>query len=68
MNKKEALQKIIDEVGGRAALATELKITTQAVSRMVARGQASSKRLGPLVVLSNGLVTREQLRPDLFCE
>lgn len=58
---KNGLQKAIDVMGSRSALARALNIDQAAISRWK---QVPSKWIIPIEHLTN--VPREQLRPDLY--
>lgn len=54
--------------GGQSALARKLGCTPQNVSRMCATGKVPADRVASIVTAVDGLVTREELRPDLYAE
>lgn len=66
MDKKEALKKIIDLVGGQVKLAEKIGIKQQAVHSWIASGKIPAERVPVLAELSEGKVSRHDLRPDLW--
>ena len=65
MNKKDALNKVIDLVGLKA-LATALGVSYQAVQKYVANGEMVADRVLTACEAVNWQVTPHQLRPDLY--
>lgn len=59
----EALQKAIEAAGGPASLARHIGVTTQAVSQWK---HAPAKRVRAIESATGGLVSRYELRPDVF--
>lgn len=66
MNTISALERTIAIVGGRAVLARELKISHQAVSKWLRKQAVPPKQVLNLERLTEGRVTRYELRPDLY--
>lgn len=60
------LEKAIAIIGGTNATARALGIKPPAVSRWRRTGQVPVNRCPDLERLTNGAVTREALRPDIF--
>lgn len=52
--------------GGQSALARSLGCTPQAVQRMCATGRIPAERVLQIESATNGLITRHELRPDLY--
>ncbi len=65
MNKKDALNKVIDLVGLKA-LATTLGVSYQAVQKYVANGEMVADRVLATCEATNWQVTPHELRPDLY--
>ncbi len=63
--RDEALIKAIHAAGGPAALAAELKITSQAISQWK---RAPADRVVEIVNLCAGAVSRHDLRADIYPE
>lgn len=62
-NMNAPLKKAIILAGGPANIARKLKITSQAISQWEV---APANRCIDLENMTNGKVTRHQLRPDIF--
>jgi len=65
-NDTSPLRAAIAYGGGQLAVAKELGVSPQAVSRWVKRDRAPSDRCIALENVSKGKVTRYALRPDVF--
>lgn len=65
MNKKQALIKAIELAGGVSETAKKIGTTKQAVSNWKKSG-LPAERVIALEEACSGLVTRNQLRPDLY--
>lgn len=61
-----ALNRAIEIAGGVTALASRLKTTPQVVNNWRARKSVPPERCAEIEAATNGAVTREQLRPDIF--
>ena len=62
-----AIQKAIELSGGVSALAEKLKVRTpQVVSNWRSRDNVPAEYCLAIESITNGQVTREQLRPDVF--
>lgn len=59
-----SISKAAEKVGGQAALAKRLGITSQAVNRMCATGRVPAERV--LAIEEATGVSRHELRPDLY--
>jgi DNA-binding transcriptional regulator YdaS (Cro superfamily) len=67
MKKNKPLLKIIKEVGSATELAKKLKVSQPYVSHWLSgRKPIPATKVKLLVELSNGKVTEEELRPDVF--
>jgi len=67
MKQSKPLQKVIDEVGSVSELARLLDVSQPYVSHWLAgRKKIPATKVKLLVELSNGKVTEEELRPDVF--
>lgn len=64
----DALIEAITQLGGVSRTAHLLNVTQPAVSNWLARGQVSVYAARHLERLTEGRVTREQLRPDVYGE
>jgi DNA-binding transcriptional regulator YdaS (Cro superfamily) len=60
------LETALELIGGTVAAARKLGVKPAAISQMRKRGQAPSNRCVRIEELTNGRVTRYQLRPDVF--
>lgn len=60
-----ALERAVDKVGGQSKLAKSLGVTPMAVSLWKKRG-VPPERCIPIERATGGVVTRYQLRPDVF--
>ena len=63
---RSAIEVAIADVGSQGAVARALGITRQAVTFWVRTGRLPAERAIELEELTEGRVTREMLRPDLF--
>jgi len=61
--RDEALDRAISEAGGVAALARAINVTSQAISQWE---RVPAERTLAVEAATNGKVTRQQLRPDLY--
>lgn len=61
-----AIQRAANAAGSQSALATLLGVKPQAVQRWCATGVVPSKRVLDIERATNGEVTRNELRPDLY--
>lgn len=61
-----AIQKAIEHVGGVSALAGRLGVSYQAVQQWERAGRVPAERALEVERATNGEVTRQQLRPDLY--
>jgi len=69
MKKNKPLSKIIKEVGSVSELARQLNVSQPYVSHWLAgRKPIPATKVRLIVELSNGKVTEEELRPDIFYE
>jgi DNA-binding transcriptional regulator YdaS (Cro superfamily) len=69
MKKHKALSKIIKEVGSVSELAKRIKVTQPCVSHWLSGiRKIPATKVKLLVELSNGKVSEEELRPDVFCK
>ena len=59
---------LIYEFGTIDALSSRLRIKSQAVYNWFSRGRIPLKHLKEICYLSDGRLTKEMLRPDLFGE
>lgn len=67
MKKNEPLLKIINEVGSVTELARQLNVSQPYVSHWLSGTKPiPATKVKLLVELSNGKVTEEELRPDVF--
>lgn len=64
----DALEQAIDILGSQEALATRLKIRSPSISEWRKRGRVPVARCREIEGLTEGRVTRRDLRPDLFGE
>lgn len=63
---EKAVTKAANVVGGQAELAKRLNISPQAVNKWIKRGLVPPERVLEVERLTNGAVTRYELRPDVF--
>jgi len=61
-----AIERAAEAVGGQSALARKLGCTPQAVSKMCSTGRVPAERVLAIESATDGVVTRHQLRPDLY--
>lgn len=67
MKKNFALVKVIKKVGSMKALSDKLGVSASYISHLAkGRKKIPIKYLSKLVKLSDGEVTREELRPDVY--
>lgn len=62
---REPIQRAIDAAGGVSALARRIGVSPQVVANWRARGVPPGRVLA-IEEASNGVVTRHELRPDVF--
>lgn len=60
------IEKVIQVSGGQSALARKLGVAPQSVQRWVAKKQVPVKRVVQIEAAVDGLITRYELRPDIF--
>lgn len=67
MNNLEAkkTRALIAKAGGASKIAKQLNITTQAISQWA---RVPAERVIPIEKISGGVVTRHELRPDIYPE
>ena len=65
-NKTEQIKQAIYLAGGGSLVAAFFSISPAAVSKWPKNGQVPSERCIGLEKLSKGIVTRYELRPDIF--
>lgn len=63
--QKAALTSLIEWAGNKSVLARLLKVSPQAVAAWALRGRISAKKSIEAEELTNGYLTKEQLRPDV---
>jgi len=69
MGQNKVLSKIVTKVGSVSEVARQLGVSRQSVSGWLnSHRPISAKAVKQLVALSDGEVTEEQLRPDVFYE
>lgn len=61
-----AIKKAVEIVGSQSALAEILGVRPQAVQQWVAAGSVSHKRVIAVEKATGGIVSRQELRPDLY--
>lgn len=68
--KREALRKAIEIAGGQTTLANALKIRQNRVSNWLNRDQqvVPAEFCISIEKITDGAVTRYDLRPDIFCD
>ena len=66
MNTDCPIQRAVFSVGGQSALARKLGVKPQAVQRWCATGTVPSNRVLDVERVTDGQVTRNELRPDLY--
>lgn len=66
MTNTAALDRACALMGSQLALATSLKIRSPSISDWRKRGRVPVERCGDIEVATRGLVTRYDLRPDVF--
>lgn len=64
--EQSAIERAAAHVGGQSALARLLGCSPQAVSKMCATGRVPAERVIPVEIATAGVVTRHELRPDLY--
>ncbi len=64
----DALTRAIDCLGTQQALAAALGIRSPSISEWRARGRVPVERCGAIEQVTDGVVTRYELRPDIFGE
>mgnify|MGYP003353043352 CR=1 FL=1 len=69
MKQNKSLAKIVKEVGSVSELAKQLGVSQPCVSNWLSgKRQIPATKVKLLVELSNGKVSEEDLRPDVFCK
>jgi DNA-binding transcriptional regulator YdaS (Cro superfamily) len=63
--QRETLQRAIEWAGNQAGLARLLGVSPQVVAEWVSKGQISRKQAVNLEHKSDGLFSRQNLRPDV---
>lgn len=63
---KSAIQKAVDVAGSQTALARKLKLTPQRIQQWVSTGKVPAERVLDVEAAVGGLVTRFELRPDIY--
>lgn len=67
MKKNKAFLKVITKVGSMAELGRILGVSTSQISHLASgRAKVPYKHIKKLIKLSEGEITREELRPDLY--
>ncbi|MAY41705.1 MULTISPECIES: helix-turn-helix domain-containing protein [unclassified Neptuniibacter] len=61
-----AIKRAIKILGSQTALAEELGVTPQAVQQWEASGTVPVKRVIEIEKATNGKVSRQKLRPDIY--
>lgn len=61
-----AIERICELAGGQIKVAKALEVTPQAVNLWVRTGRVPPERVLALERLSNGTISRHELRPDVF--
>lgn len=62
----EAITRAISIMGGPGQAAKKLSVVQSAVSNWIARGRVPAERCISIEEATNGVVTRYELRPDIF--
>ena len=65
LKQSAELMRLIDYVGSRSALASQLGVTYDVVNMWVARGRISATHATQVERLSGGKFKRKDLRPDV---
>ncbi len=60
------LDKVIQVVGSKAELSRRLGVTPQMVTKILKTGVVPAKHCKRIEIITEGRVTAEQLRPDIF--
>lgn len=63
-----ALEKAVEVVGSRSAMARAIGVRYQSVQKWIARGYAPAGRVLAIEAATGGQVTRHELRPDIYPE
>jgi len=63
-----AIEKACEHLGGQTRPAEICKVTDQAVHKWVKRGQPPAERCLAIEHATDGQVTRQELRPDVYGE
>ncbi|MCR6700875.1 MAG: helix-turn-helix domain-containing protein [Dokdonella sp.] len=66
MEPSSALARAIDVVGSQAGLARMIGIRSPSISGWIVRGKVPAERCAAIERATSGLVTRYDLRPDVF--
>jgi DNA-binding transcriptional regulator YdaS (Cro superfamily) len=64
----DLIQRAIDLAGGQTALAGLCGVKQPSVANWLRRNNVSAKMAIAIERAMRGQITREQLRPDIFCE
>lgn len=62
------IEKAVKIVGSQTALAKHFQIEPQAVQQWISSGRVPTKRVLGIEQLTNGEVSRHELRPDIYPE
>lgn len=65
ITKNKALKKVIDLIGSQSELARQVGVTQQTVFNWLKK-QTPAKRVLQIEKLTKGVVTRYELRPDIY--
>lgn len=68
MTTAEHIQRAIQLFGSQAALAERIGLSQQGISYLLKTHRVSAETATAIDRATNGLVSREELRPDLFGE
>lgn len=63
-----SLDTLLDRVGSLSQLARDLSITPQAIDGWKRRGKVPAERVLDVERVTGGLITRYELRPDIYVE
>lgn len=66
MNDQSAIERAIQAVGGQKKLAEKLDVSKQAITKW--RKKIPAERVLKIEAATNGVVSRHELRPDLYPE
>jgi DNA-binding transcriptional regulator YdaS (Cro superfamily) len=62
------IEKAVKIIGSQTALAKHFEIEPQAVQQWISSGRVPTKRVLGIEALTNGEVSRHELRPDIYPE